>query len=91
MTTDNYIAIQNLVEHKFQNHIYPVLVNIIKDYLYLNPDKIEIYKKTRVTPIQLLENLSLKEDLISGNENVTNKSLIKYIKEIIEEGKFCYI
>ena len=91
MTTDNYIAIQNLVEHKFQNHIYPDLVNIIKDYLYLNPDKIEIYKKTRVTPIQLLENLSLKEDLINGNENVTNKSLIKYIKEIIEEGKFCYI
>ena len=91
MTTDNYIEIQNLVEHKFKNHIYPDLVNIIKDYLYLNPDKIEIYKKTRVTPIQLLENLSLKEDLISGNENVTNKSLIKYIKEIIEEGKFCYI
>ncbi len=91
MTTDNYIEIQNIVEHKFQNHIYPDLVNIIKDYLYLNPDKIEIYKKTRVTAIQLLENLSLKEDLINGNENVTNKSLIKYIKEIIEEGKFCYI
>ena len=71
MTTDDYVEIQNLVEYKFKNHIYPDLVNIIKDYLYVNPDKFDIYKKTKVTPTLLLENLSLKEELISGNVNVT--------------------
>ncbi len=91
MTTDDYVEIQNLVEYKFKNHIYPDLVNIIKDYLYVNPDKFDIYKKTKVTPTLLLENLSLKEELISGNVNVTHKLIIKYIKEIIEEGKICYI
>ena len=91
MTTDDYVEIQNLIEYKFQNHIYPNLVNILKDYLYANPNKVEIYRKTKVTPILLLQNLSLKEDLISGNINVTHELIIKYIKEIIEEGKLCYI
>jgi hypothetical protein len=91
MNADLLVDIQNTVEYKFKNHIYPDLVNIIKDYLYVNPDKFDIYKKTKVTPTLLLENLSLKEELISGNVNVNHKLIIKYIKEIIEEGKICYI
>lgn len=90
MNTDLLVDIQNTVEYKFKNHIYPEIVNIIKDYLFVNPGKLEIYKNTKVTPYLLLKNLSKKDELINGEGNITVDVIMNYIKDIIEEGHICY-
>lgn len=90
MNTDLLVDIQNTVEYKFKNHIYPEIVNIIKDYLFVNPDKLNIYKNTKGTPYLLLKNLSKKDELINGEGNITVDVIVKYIKDIIEEGHICY-
>ena len=86
MNTDLLLEIQNAIEYKFNNHIYPELVNIIKDYIFINPDKLNIYKNTKVTPLLLLKNLAKKEELIKGEGNIS----VNDIKDIIEEGHICY-
>ncbi|MBP5444726.1 MAG: hypothetical protein J6Y28_01010 [Acholeplasmatales bacterium] len=90
MNTDLLLEIQNAIEYKFNNHIYPELVNIIKDYIFINPDKLNIYKNTKVTPLLLLKNLAKKEELIKGEGNISVNEIINYIKDIIEEGHICY-
>ena len=90
MNTDLLVDIQNTVEYKFNNHIYPGITNIIKDYLYVNPDKLNIYKNTKVTPYLLLKNLSKKDELINGEGNISVNEIMNYIKDIIEEGHICY-
>jgi len=90
MNTDLLLEIQNAIEYKFNNHIYPELVNIIKDYIFINPDKLNIYKNTKVTPLLLLKNLAKKEELIKGEGNISVNEIINYIKDIIEEGYICY-
>ena len=90
MNTDLLVDIQNTVEYKFKNHIYPEITNIIKDYLFVNPDKLNIYKNTKVTPLLLLKNLAKKEELIKGEGNISVNEIINYIKDIIEEGHICY-
>ncbi len=90
MNTDLLLEIQNAIEYKFNNHIYPELVNIIKDYIFINPDKLNIYKNTKVTPLLLLKNLAKKEELIKGEGNISVNEITNYIKDIIEEGHICY-
>lgn len=90
MNTDLLVDIQNAVEYKFKNHIYPEITNIIKDYLFVNPDKLNIYRNTKVTPYLLLKNLSKKDELINGEGNITVDVIMNYIKDIIEEGHICY-
>ena len=90
MNTDLLVDIQNTIEYKFNNHIYPEIVNIIKDYIFINPDKLNIYKNTKVTPLLLLKNLAKKEELIKGEGNISVNEITNYIKDIIEEGNICY-
>ena len=90
MNTDLLVDIQNTVEYKFKNHIYPEIVNIIKDYLFVNPGELEIYRNTNVTPYLLLKNLSKKDELINGEGNISVNEIMNYIKDIIEEGHICY-
>ena len=90
MNTDLLVEIQNTIEYKFNNHIYPEIVNIIRDYVFINPDKLNIYKNTKVTPLLLLKNLAKKEELIKGEGNISVNEIINYIKDIIEEGHICY-
>ena len=90
MNTDLLVEIQNTIEYKFNNHIYPEIVNIIKEYVFINPDKLSIYKDTKVTPLVLLENLAKREDLIRGEGNISVDQIMNHIKDIIEEGHICY-
>ena len=53
-----YIGIENHVERIYDNVIIPEIKNIIRDYLFNNPNKFNIYINENINKDKLLRTIS---------------------------------
>lgn len=57
MKYEDLIGIETPVKYKFQNKMIPELVEIIRDYLFENPNKLVLYLSENVTVENVLRYL----------------------------------
>ena len=63
MRYEDLIGIETPIKYKFQNKMIPELVEIIRDYLFINPNKLNLYLSENVTIENLLRYLVTIEEL----------------------------
>ena len=77
------IGIENHVEAKYDNRIIPEIKNIIRDYLFNNPDKFNIYINDKINVIDLIRTISRN---LSDKLCITNSMILDEIIKYVEDG-----
>lgn len=75
------IGIENHVESKYDNRIVPEIKNIIRDYLFNNPDKFNIYINDKINVIDLIRTISRN---LSNSVYVTDAMVLEEIIKYVE-------
>lgn len=84
---ENYtlnIGIENQIEYKYSNVIIPEIKNIIRDYLFNNPDKLNIYIRNNINVIDLIRTISRN---LSNEKDITPKMVLSEIIKYVEVEK----
>ncbi len=58
MNYEEYIGIETPILYKYQNKMIPEIVDVIKDYLFLHPNKLPLYLDKSITVEDLLKHIS---------------------------------
>lgn len=82
MNYEGLIGIETPIKYKFQNKILPELVDIIRDYLFANPNKLMLYLDSKVTPEGILRYLSSIKELKEKVDISIDEILIKIIEYV---------
>ena len=83
MQYEDLIGIETPIKYKFQNKILPELVDIIRNYLFKNPSKLNLYLDERITAEGIIRYLcSIKE--LRENESLTIDIVLAKIVEYVE-------
>lgn len=83
MKYEDLIGVETPIKYKFQNKMIPELVEIIRDYLFENPNKFSLYLSENVTVENLLRYLITVETLKNNFDLSTGdilKEIIKYVE-----------
>ena len=80
MRYEDLIGIETPIKYKFQNKMIPELVEIIRDYLFINPNKLNLYLSENITVDNLLRYLVTIDEL----KNNYDLSIGDILKEIIK-------
>ena len=83
MNYEDYIGIETPVKYRFQNNKIPEIVPAIRDYLFANPDKCELFFKKKIDVEALIRHIALNKEL-QNNPNIEPKNLMKPILEYVE-------
>lgn len=83
MNYEDYIGIETPVKYRFQNNKIPEIVPAIRDYLFANPDKCELFFKKKIDVEALIRHIALNKEL-QNNPNIEPKDLMKVILEYVE-------
>ena len=83
MKYEDLIGIETPVKYKFQNKMIPELVEIIRDYLFENPNKFSLYLSENVTVENLLRYL-ITVDTIKNNFDLSTGDILKEIIKYVE-------
>ena len=78
------IGIENHVERIYDNVIIPEIKNIIRDYLFNNPDKLNIYIRNNINVIDLIRTISRN---LSNEKDITPKMVLNEIIKYVEVEK----
>lgn len=76
-----YIGIENHVERIYDNKIIPEIKKIIKDYLFNNPDKFNIYINKNIDVNKMLRTIS--RELAKApeiNQAIVLSNIINYVE-----------
>lgn len=65
MRYEDYIGIETPITYKFNNNLLPGLPNIIRDYLFQNPEKTCLYLDKSLTVDDVIKAVALNKDLQS--------------------------
>lgn len=83
MQYEDLIGIETPIKYKFQNKILSELVDIIRNYLFKNPSKLNLYLDERITAEGIIRYLcSIKE--LRENESLTIDIVLAKIVEYVE-------
>ena len=80
MRYEDLIGIETPIKYKFQNKMIPELAEIIRDYLFKNPNKLDLYLSENITVDNLLRYLVTIDEL----KNNYDLSIGDILKEIIK-------
>ena len=80
MRYEDLIGIETPIKYKFQNKMIPELAEIIRDYLFKNPNKLDLYLSENITMDNLLRYLVTIDEL----KNNYDLSIGDILKEIIK-------
>ena len=83
MKYEDLIGIETPIKYKFQNKMIPELVEIIKDYLFENPSKFNLYLSENVTVENLLRYL-VTVDTLKNNYDLSTGDILKEIIKYVE-------
>ena len=83
MRYEDLIGIETPIKYKFQNKMLPELVEIIRDYLFINPNKLNLYLSENVTIENLLRYLVTIEEL-KNNYDLSIGDILKEIIKFVE-------
>ena len=83
MNYEDYIGIETPVKYRFQKNKIPEIVPAIRDYLFANPDKCELFFKKKIDVEALIRHIALNKEL-QNNPNIEPKNLMKPILEYVE-------
>ena len=83
MRYEDLIGIDTPIKYKFQNKMIPELVEIIRDYLFINPNKLDLYLSENVTIENLLRYLVTIDELKS-NYDLSIGDILKEIIKFVE-------
>ena len=83
MKYEDLIGIETPVKYKFQNEMIPELVEIIRDYLFENPSKFNLYLSENVTVENLLRYL-ISVDTLKNNYDLSTGDILKEIIKYVE-------
>ena len=77
------IRIENHVERIYDNVIISEIKNIIRDYLFNNPNKFNIYINENINKDKLLRTISRN---LSDKNCITNSMILDEIIKYVEDG-----
>ena len=83
MKYEDLIGIETPVKYKFQNKMIPELVEIIRDYLFENPSKFNLYLSENVTVENVLRYL-ITVDTLKNNYDLSTGDILKEIIKYVE-------
>ena len=83
MRYEDLIGIETPIKYKFQNKMIPELVEIIRDYLFINPNKLNLYLSENVTIENLLRYLVTIDEL-KNNYDLSIGDILKEIIKFVE-------
>ena len=83
MKYEDLIGIETPVKYKFQNKMIPELVEIIRDYLFENPIKFNLYLSENVTVENVLRYL-ITVDTLKNNFDLSTGDILKEINKYVE-------
>ena len=83
MRYEDLIGIETPIKYKFQNKMIPELVEIIKDYLFENPSKFNLYLSENVTVENVLRYL-ITVDTLKNNYDLSTGDILKEIIKYFE-------
>lgn len=85
MRYEDLIGIETPIKYKFQNKMIPELVEIIRDYLFINPNKLNLYLSENVTIENLLRYLVTIDEL-KNNYDLSIGDILKEIIKFVESS-----
>ena len=83
MRYEDLIGIETPIKYKFQNKMIPELAEIIRDYLFKNPNKLELYLSENITMDNLLRYLVTIDEL-KNNYDLSIGDILKEIIKFVE-------
>ena len=83
MKYEDLIGIETPIKYKFQNKMIPELAEIIRDYLFKNPNKLELYLSENITVDNLLRYLVTIDEL-KNNYDLSTGDILKEIIKFVE-------
>lgn len=83
MKYEDLIGIETPIKYKFQNKMIPELVEIIRDYLFKNPNKLALYLSEDITVDNLLRYLVTIDEL-KNNYDLSTGDILKEIIKFVE-------
>lgn len=83
MKYEDLIGIETPIKYKFQNKMIPELVEIIRDYLFENPNKFNLYLSENVAVENLLRYL-ITVDTLKNNYDLSTGDILKEIIKYVE-------
>ena len=86
MNEKDAIFINVAIHSKYDNYIYPELVDIIIHHLLANEDLVPLYLKPHLNAEKILS-IMVKDDELM-NDEVTEEFILNKIIKIVEEGKY---
>lgn len=85
MRYEDLIGIETPIKYKFQNKMIPELVEIIRDYLFKNPNKLDLYLSENITVDNLLRYLVTIDEL-KNNYDLSIGDILKEIIKFVEDS-----
>ena len=86
MNEKDAIFINVAIHSKYDNYIYPELVDIIIHHLLSNEHLVPLYLKPHLNAEKILS-IMVKDDALV-NDEVTEEFILNKIIKIVEEGKY---
>ena len=83
MRYEDLIGIETPIKYKFQNKMIPELAEIIRDYLFKNPNKLDLYLSENITVDNLLRYLVTIDEL-KNNYDLSIGDILKEIIKFVE-------
>lgn len=83
MRYEDLIGVETPIKYKFQNKMIPELVEIIRDYLFMNPNKLDLYLSENITLDNLLRYLVTIDEL-KNNYDLSTGDILKEILKFVE-------
>ena len=83
MKYEDLIGVETPIKYKFQNKMIPELVEIIRDYLFENPSKFNLYLSENVTVENILRYL-ITVDTLKSNYDLSTGDILKEIIKYVE-------
>lgn len=84
MNYEEYIGIETPIQNKYYNKMIPEIVDVIRDYLFIHPNKLSLYLDKIITVEDLLKYISSSQKILISDP----KDLLESI-QIFVEKKSC--
>ena len=86
MNEKDAIFINVAIHSKYDNYIYPELVDIIIHHLLANEHLVPLYLKPHLNAEKILR-IMVKDDVLM-NDEVSEEFILNKIIKLVEEGKY---
>ncbi len=84
MKYEDYIGIETPIFQKYQNKLIPEIAVVIKEYLFVHPEKLSLYLDESIKIKAVLKYISSCSKLLE-NQEIEPKDMLGVIQEFVEK------